>query len=221
MTKSPNTNQTTQNDFFAREGFLYIGSAIALTIIAAIIKPFLGLPFLAYALFALYFFRNPKRVPPADDNLIVSPADGTVIGITETNERYFSKEQLKCISIFMSPFNVHVNRSPVLGRISDTYYQTGKFFAAFSPEASLKNEQSALEIITPKNQRLVFVQIAGWLARRIVRYPQKGSELKKGEIFGLIRFGSRMDVYLPMEAKIAVNLKQKVFAGETVLARWS
>lgn len=214
------TTKTTNEDHFAKEGWMLIGVSLGLALIGIFIHAIVALIFIGFAVFTLYFFRNPKRVTPSDADAVICPADGTVIAIVEDTERYFSKQQQKRVTIFMSPFNVHVNRSPVTGTISNSHYQSGKFLAAFSEKASLENEQAALEIITPSNKRLVFVQIAGWLARRIISYPKKGDNLIAGEIFGVIRFGSRMDIYLPMDAKIEVALKQKVLAGETILARW-
>lgn len=212
--------KTNPDDLFAKEGWVLIGISLGLAVISIFIHAILAFIFIGFAAFTLYFFRNPKRVTPQDADAVICPADGTVIAIVEDTERYFSKQKQKRVTVFMSPFNVHVNRSPVTGRISNSHYQSGKFLAAFSEKASLENEQSALEIVTPSNKRLVFVQIAGWLARRIISYPQKGDALNVGEIFGVIRFGSRMDIYLPLDAKIEVVLKQKVLAGETILARW-
>ncbi len=212
--------QTTDNDPIAKEGFILIAIPLLLSALFAFWHWAAAIPFWALTLFTVYFFRNPKRTPPVADNAVASPADGTVIGIGTGTERYFSGRACQKITIFMSPFNVHVNRAPVTGIVSNTHYQKGKFLAAFSELASLENEQSALEIVTPRNQRIVFVQIAGWLARRIVTYAQKSDLLQKGQIFGLIRFGSRMDIYLPPEAKIQVQMKQKVYAGKTQIAEW-
>lgn len=220
MTSTPKP-KTNNNDLFAKEGLIHMVISILLTFFGLILCWPIGIVFFIFTIFTFYFFRNPKRQIPLDPQVILAPADGTVIAITEEEERYFSKTKQKRITIFMSPFNVHVNRSPILGTISNTHYQKGRFLAAFSERASLENEQSALEIVSPANQRLVFVQIAGWLARRIVSYPEKGTRLDAGEIFGVIRFGSRMDVYLPLESKIEVKLQQKVYAGESLLARWS
>ena len=220
MNEQNKVKQTTADDHFAKEGWILIAISLGLAIIGVFIHALVALIFVLFAAFTLYFFRNPKRVTPSDADAVICPADGTVIAITEDTERYFSKQKQKRVTVFMSPFNVHVNRSPVSGIITNTHYQSGKFLAAFSERASLENEQSALEIVTSQNQHLVFVQIAGWLARRIISYPQKGDTLVRGNIFGVIRFGSRMDIYLPLDAKVEVTLKQKVFAGETILARW-
>ena len=220
MNANTQTKKTNQDDLFAKEGWVLIGISLGLAFIGIFIHALVAIVFVGFAAFTLYFFRNPKRNTPPDADAVICPADGTVIAIVEDTERYFSKQKQKRVTIFMSPFNVHVNRSPITGTISNSHYQSGKFLAAFSEKASLENEQSALEIVTPNNKRLVFVQIAGWLARRIISYPHKGENLQAGEIFGVIRFGSRMDIYLPIDAKIEVSLKQNVLAGETILARW-
>lgn len=213
-------NKTTQNDLFAKEGWIIIGVSLVLSIVGAIFHWAIGVVFSLFALFSLYFFRNPKRVPANNDKHIISPADGKIIFIGEANERYFSKDNRQKISIFMSPFNVHVNRAPVTGEVTNVHYQKGKFLAAFDQKASLENEQSAIEMQTPDAKKIVFVQIAGWLARRIVSYPKQADRLQKGEIFGVIRFGSRMDVYFPAGVALKVKMNQHVKAGETLLAEF-
>lgn len=212
--------KTNSNDLFAKEGWIIIAISLLLSIGGYILHWSAGLAFTLFALFSLYFFRNPKRVSPKTENGIISPADGKIIFIGEDNERYFSNEPRKKISIFMSPFNVHVNRAPVSGTITNTHYQKGKFLAAFDKRASLENEQSSLEITTPQGKKLVFVQIAGWLARRIVSYPKPNDVLKTGEIFGVIRFGSRMDVYFPHNVELKIQMNQHVKAGETLLGEF-
>lgn len=212
--------KTTQNDMLAKEGTIHIIVALVITALGFWLHPIAGAVGVAGLLFTIYFFRNPKRVPDEVAGQVISPADGTVIFVGEDEERFFSKAKMKKISIFMSPFNVHVNRAPISGTVQNTHYQKGKFLAAFDERASLENEQSAVEIVGEDQKRIVFVQIAGWLARRIVTYSQPGHTLKKGEIYGVIRFGSRMDVYFPAETEITVKLKDKVQAGKTPIGNW-
>lgn len=151
------------------------------------------------------------------DNLVVSPADGKIIFVGEVDEGRLLKRRLKKVSVFMSPLNVHVNRAPVTGVIKKVEYTQGKFFGAFSDKASLDNEQNALVIESSIGDEILFVQIAGFLARRIVNYVQASDRLNVGEIFGLIRFGSRMDIYFPQDYQFRVKMKDCVKAGETIL----
>lgn len=171
----------------------------------------------AVGLFSLWFFRDPERRAPEDESAIVSPADGVVIEMAEVDEeRFLGRKALK-ISIFMSVFNVHVNRSPVSGSVESVNYFPGKFFAAQLDKASLENEHNAVVVRIPGRSRIVVIQIAGLIARRIVCWVKPNDEVIRGRRFGLIRFGSRLDVFLPLDAKIEVSLKQKVQAGQTIL----
>jgi phosphatidylserine decarboxylase len=165
----------------------------------------------------IWFFRNPARVIPEQPNAVVSPADGTVIGIEEVEEGRFVKERMKKVSIFMSVFNVHINRIPYSGMVREVSYNPGKFLVASVDKASLLNEQNAVVIETAQGKKILFVQIAGLVARRIVCYLAKGEAVTRGERFGLIRFGSRVDIYLPANSTLAVSLKQKVTGGETII----
>lgn len=168
--------------------------------------------------FCLYFFRNPKRSPQGDEQQIVSPADGRVLEISEVQEERFLNEKMQRISIFMSPLNVHVNRMPITGRVETVSYNRGKFFPAFSEKASLDNEQNAIVIKNDRGVYCLFIQIAGWLARRIVCHATVGESWRRGDVFGMIRFGSRVDVYLPCHYLVKVGKDQRVCAGETILA---
>ncbi|MCD6223614.1 MAG: phosphatidylserine decarboxylase family protein [Deltaproteobacteria bacterium] len=168
-------------------------------------------------LFTFYFFRNPKRIIPSDSNLIVAPADGVVVDISEVKERLFLKREVLKLSIFMSLFNAHINRFPIEGEVLDIHYNSGKFYPASREKSSLLNEQNGVFIKTKNDKRLVVVQIAGIIARRIVCYAKRTNIFKKGEIFGLIRFGSRVDVYMPFPVKINVKLGDRVRAGETII----
>lgn len=174
---------------------------------------------LGFTAFVIYFFRNPKRIISQDAGVVICPADGEIIIDKEVEEKRFLHKRVRQVSIFMSPFNVHVNRIPVTGTIQQVSYNKGKYFAAYADKASLDNEQNALVIQNDKKDDILFIQIAGWLARRIVCYAKPGQVWKKGDIFGLIRFGSRVDIFLPLDYDVKVTLNQKVKAGETILAR--
>lgn len=166
--------------------------------------------------FIVFFFRDPVRQIPTAPGLVVSPADGTVVEVIEEFEPVFIKAPARRISIFLSPFNVHVNRSPIDGEVKHYSYQEGKFLRAFLPEASTENEQSIIGMQAPWG-KVTFKQIAGIIARRIVCNAREGRRLERGERFGIIKFGSRMDVYLPLDTVIKVHVRDKVKAGESVL----
>ena len=169
--------------------------------------------------FSIYFFRDPKRNIPNEDNLIVSPADGKVILIEEIQEQQFFRTSIQKISIFMSVLDVHVNRIPINGQVTYFNYQKGKFHPAYKEDASYENEQTTIVIENDKI-KVLFKQIAGIFARRIVCQIREGRRVKQGERFGMIKFGSRVDILLPMEIKLNVKLKQKVRAGETIIGRY-
>jgi phosphatidylserine decarboxylase len=168
-------------------------------------------------LFVIYFFRNPARTPPSSESAIVSPADGRVLEVTSLLENRFLHRKAVKISIFMSLFDVHVNRSPICGRVMERVYQPGKFFAANSDKSSLLNEQNALLLCSRDGFEILFTQIAGIIARRIVCYVKEGNVLKMGQIFGMIRFGSRVEVFLPSSVDIRVRVGESVKAGESIL----
>ena len=169
-------------------------------------------------LFIVWFFRNPKRIIPTGKNLIISPADGKIIVINKGEVDRVLKKRMVKISIFMNVFNVHVNRIPCKGKIVDILYNPGKFVSANLDKGSLENEQNAVVLETEKGEKVLFIQIAGLIARRIVCRLKKGQVVERGERFGLIRFGSRVDVYLPETADIKVSIGQKVKGGESILA---
>jgi len=163
------------------------------------------------------FFRDPERVIPQVSNAVLSPADGRIIFAGPTfEERFLSKETLK-ISIFMSIFNVHVNRIPYPGEVESIHYHGGTFFAASLDRASQENEHNAVVLRTAEGEKIVFVQIAGLIARRIDCWLQPGERVKQGERFGMIRFGSRLDVFVPTNSHLAVSKGQRVKAGESIL----
>jgi phosphatidylserine decarboxylase len=205
------------NSPIAPEGFPFIIAAAIVTAILVWLCWFLpALLTLILTLFIVFFFRNPTRTPPPGDNLVVAPADGVVIFLGDAVEPHLGQEMIK-ISIFMSVFNVHVNRAPISGTVLDRFYITGKFLDVRHERATFENEQSGLVIESIGGLKLVVVQVAGLIARRIVCYAGKGDRLERGKRYGLIRFGSRLDVYLPKETNISVSMGEKTVAGETVL----
>jgi phosphatidylserine decarboxylase len=172
----------------------------------------------AFTLFTAWFFRNPARRIPPGENLIVSPGDGTVVAIESEFEHRYLKEQSVRISIFLNVFDVHINRMPVAGIVQDIVYKPGKFMMANQPEASSGNEQNVLMLRRSDGVKILCVQIAGLVARRIVSWVVPGEQVEKGERFGLIRFGSRMDMYLPETSSIRVQVGSKVKGGSSILA---
>jgi phosphatidylserine decarboxylase len=167
--------------------------------------------------FIFYFFRDPERAIPADPAAIVSPADGKVVDIA--SEKFDSRGGTR-ISIFLSIWNVHVQRAPVAGRIAEVTYRPGRFYGAYRARASGENEQNVIYVDTPHGI-LVFKQIAGAIARRVLCWKRKGETVTRGERVGLIRFGSRVDIWLPVEAEITVRRGQMVKGGESILGKWT
>lgn len=200
-----------------KDGYKFAAAPLVLGIVALIFYWIgLGSILVVLGLFVLFFFRDPQRTPPADPDTIVSPADGRVMEIVE--ELRESKPGRR-ISVFLSIFDVHVNRSPVAGRITAIEYRTGKFYAAMRGRASAENEQNAFHVATERGE-VVFKQIAGWVARRIVCWKAVGDSVLRGERVGMIRFGSRMDIWLPEGVEILVRPGQHVAAGSSAIARW-
>ena len=203
------------------EGWRFVGIFAAITALLAILWEPLGWIGLALTVWCFYFFRDPERVTPDIENVVVSPADGIVQMITEVEgpeELGLEKEKFNRVSVFMSVFNVHVNRTPAEGKISKAVYVPGKFFNATLDKASKDNERQLLAMKTSCGKEIAFVQIAGLVARRIVCDAAAGQEYKAGERFGMIRFGSRLDVYLPLDVEPQVVVGQTMVAGETVIA---
>jgi phosphatidylserine decarboxylase len=170
------------------------------------------------SLLLLYFFRDPERHPPAGDGLFVAPADGQVMTIRQVEEPIFLQGLAVQISIFMSVLNVHVNRAPIAGEVAFRQYRAGRFLPAYRPEASTENESNLLGLIKGET-RVLIKQIAGILARRIVCWSSIGERLARGQRFGLIKFGSRVELFLPPDVEVLVTIGDRVRAGETVLAR--
>ncbi len=189
---------------------------IAFYVEIGIFRLVLGVVFGPFFLFALYFFRDPERRAPAGENLVVSPADGKIVQIETIRDESFLNADAIQVSIFMSPFNVHVNRVPMSGTVGYFRYIPGDYIVAFEDKASERNERTLIGIDNGK-WRVLFKQIAGFIARRIVCELKLGDDVTKGERFGMIRFGSRVDVMMPISTEIKVRLNDNVRAGESVL----
>jgi len=201
----------------AREGWPFTALALVAAIVVSWAFPIWSLPLWIITVFVVQFFRDPSRDVPPNERAVLSPADGRIIVIEKTEDSYAKREALK-ISVFMNVFNVHSNRSPVDGKIEHVQYFPGKFVNADLDKASLTNERNAVIITTGENQQVTCVQVAGLIARRILCYVSAGEALKRGQRYGFIRFGSRVDVYLPLSAKPKVTVGDKVYATETILA---
>jgi phosphatidylserine decarboxylase len=201
----------------AREGWPFLAIAFVLSLVVLFFAGWWSLPFWAATLFILQFFRDPPREIPQDPRALVSPADGRVVEVGRAHDPYLKRDALK-VSVFMNVFNVHSNRSPVDGTVQERWYFPGAFVNASLDKASLDNERNALWLRTPEGHDVTCVQVAGLIARRILCYVGAGAELERGQRFGFIRFGSRVDHYLPLDAEVKVALGEKVYASETVLA---
>jgi phosphatidylserine decarboxylase len=213
---------------FAADGYklLIIGIAVFLFfIVLALVYPLLIFKILAVlagiiAVFNFYFFRDPERQIPPGENLILSPADGTVIKIEQTDEPYYFHGTTTCVSIFMSVLSVHVNRVPISGTVDFIKYIQGKFRVAYVDKASEENEQSIIGIRGPA-QQVLFKQIAGIVARRIVFHLQAGQQVRAGDRFGLIRYGSRVDIFFSQKVQVKVKPGDKVFGGTTIIGEFN
>lgn len=201
----------------AREGWPFLGIALGVAVIVSLAAPAWSIPFWIIALFVLQFFRDPARVVPQAADIVLSPADGRIVVVEKAHDPYAKREALK-ISVFMNVFNVHSNRSPVDGRIQAAQYFPGKFVNADLDKASIENERNALVIVASNGHTVTCVQVAGLIARRILCYVKPGETLSRGQRYGFIRFGSRVDVYLPVAATPKVAVGDKVSATETILA---
>ncbi|MDR0483827.1 MAG: phosphatidylserine decarboxylase [Alphaproteobacteria bacterium] len=204
----------------AHEGNIFIVIFVAITLVLFLISPILGIIGLILTVWCVSFFRDPDRVTPQHDSLVVAPADGRIIKVEKVvppAELGINEEMTK-ISIFMNVFNVHVNRTPCSGVIDKILYYPGKFINASFDKASVDNERQSFIMTTKAGHTVAFVQIAGLVARRIVKFIEEDTEVKAGEKVGLIRFGSRVDVYLPTEITPFVAVGQTTIAGETILA---
>ena len=202
----------------AREGWLFIALATA---VALAVGWFVGwgwsIPLWLIVVFIVQFFRDPARTPPSGENLVVSPADGRIVSVERLHDPYLKRDAVR-LSVFMNVFNVHSNRSPVDGEVREVWYSAGTFLNAALDKASAGNERNALWLHTERGADVVCVQVAGLIARRILCYVKPGSRLRRGERFGFIRFGSRVDVYLPAAANPRARVGDTVYAGTSVLA---
>ncbi|MFI5223873.1 MAG: phosphatidylserine decarboxylase family protein [Nitrospirales bacterium] len=203
---------------FAKDGIPFIGAAVGVTLLTV----WLGWTIVAVGaailtLFVSWFFRNPSRVIPQGPGLILASGDGKVIAIEEEFEPRFIKDRSIRVTIFLNVFDVHINRIPCEGAIEDVQYQPGLFLVASRPDATLRNEQNALMIRTGQGAKVLCVQVAGLIARRIVCWVSPGDRAVCGERFGLIRFGSRMDTFLPIGTALKVAVGDRVKGGETIL----
>ena len=203
----------------AREGWPFLGAAL---VVAFLIVAYCGwawsMPVWLVFLFVLQFFRDPARSVTGDAQSILAPADGRIVAIEPAHDPWLDRKALK-VSVFMNVFNVHSNRSPVDGRVIARWYHPGKFLNAAIDKASIENERNALHLRTVAGADITCVQVAGLIARRILCYVEPGVQLDRGQRYGFIRFGSRVDVYLPLDARVAVTIGDKVKATTTLLAR--
>lgn len=202
----------------AVEGYLFIFIFAFSTLICSILDlSIFAFSFLLLTLFSCYFFRDPERISPNENDIAVSPADGKIVKIKNINS-HFTGESCTCISIFMSLFNVHVNRMPINAQIKAIHYYPGKFFNASLDKASKYNER-CVYIIENDKSKFVMIQIAGLIAQRIVSYAEIDDTLRKGERFGMIKFGSRVDLHIPKNYELNVSIGEKVFAGQSIIAK--
>lgn len=218
---SPLTALGTSNyphPIIAREGWPFVAGSVA---VAAVIHWFAGpwwaAPLWFVAAFIIQFFRDPPRSVPLEPKAVLSPADGRIVTVERARDPYLERDALK-LSVFMNVFNVHSNRSPVDGEVREAWYHKGRFFNAALSKSSLENERAALWIRTPAGADVTCVQIAGLIARRILCYARSGQRLARGERYGFIRFGSRVDVYLPSGARPVAAVGDKVYATASILA---
>jgi phosphatidylserine decarboxylase len=201
----------------AREGWPFLAAAIFVAAAAGWLIGWWSGPLWLAALFVLQFFRDPPRQVPGDAHTVVSPADGRVVAVERARDPYLERNAIK-VSVFMNVFNVHSNRSPVDGRVQKRWYIPGRFVNAAFDKASLENERNALWLRTTGGADVTCVQIAGLIARRILCYVHEGDSLVRGQRFGFIRFGSRVDIYVPEDANLVAALGDKVYATSTVIA---
>ncbi len=217
-------NSNNWQNLIHKEGYIFIAIAALLTFILGSLNGKIALLGVVATLFCAYFFRNPNRVTPVDKNLVIAPADGLIQSITTCkapSELNMGEEDMTRVSIFLSVLNVHVTRVPADGRILSLAYNPGKFLNASLDKASNENERQSVVMETIDGKKIIFVQIAGLIARRIVCDLEEGQEVKAGERYGIIRFGSRMDVYLPKTTKLCIAVGQVSVGGETILANLS
>lgn len=201
----------------AREGWPFLAIAVVLAALATAYSLLWSIPLWIVALFVLQFFRDPPREVPGDAKSVLSPADGRIVVVGKARDPYLDRDAIK-VSVFMNVFNVHSNRAPVDGEVKQVWYNAGSFVNAALDKASTENERNALWIRTAEGVDVTCVQVAGLIARRILCYVKAGDKLERGQRYGFIRFGSRVDVYLPVTARVRAALGDKVYASSTILA---
>ncbi|HXC39217.1 MAG TPA: phosphatidylserine decarboxylase [Burkholderiales bacterium] len=202
----------------AREGWPYLTGIVVVSLIVTWFFGWWSIPFWLASIFVLQFFRDPPREVPGDASTVVSPADGRIVAVEAARDPWMNRDTVK-VSVFMNVFNVHSNRSPVDGEVKQVWYHAGAFVNAALDKASVENERNAIWFHTSTGLDVTCVQVAGLVARRILCYVKVGDLLLRGQRFGFIRFGSRVDVYLPPETRVSVAIGDKVKAGSTILAR--
>lgn len=204
--------------FIAREGWLFIGLATAAALIVGWLAGWgWSIPLWVIVVFMVQFFRDPGRTPPDGSNLVVSPADGRIVSVERMRDPYLERDAVR-LSVFMNVFDVHSNRSPVTGTVREAWYSAGAFLNAALDKASVSNERNAVWIRTDDGVDVTCVQVAGLIARRILCHTRAGERLRCGERFGFIRFGSRVDVYLPTDATPRASVGDRVYGGRSILA---
>ncbi|MFZ5512035.1 MAG: phosphatidylserine decarboxylase [Pseudomonadota bacterium] len=202
----------------AREGWPFLAASVAVSLVVVWLAGWLwSAPLWLWTLFVLQFFRDPPRPIPGNEKSVLSPADGRVLCVEKAFDPYLQRETLK-ISVFMNVFNVHSNRSPVDGEVKQVWYHRGSFLNAALDKASAENERNALWLRTRTGHDVTCVQVAGLIARRILCYVKAGSTLVRGQRYGFIRFGSRVDLYLPPETRVKATIGEKVYASATIVA---
>jgi len=205
----------------AREGWPFLGIALGLSLmITASAGALWAAPFWLVTLFVLQFFRDPPRPVAGGSKSVLAPADGRIVAVEKARDPYLDRDTVK-VSVFMNVFNVHSNRSPVDGEVKQQWYNSGKFLNAALDKASTENERNALWLRTAEGRDVTCVQVAGLIARRVLCYVQPGDRLSRGQRYGFIRFGSRVDLYLPADSQIKVTIGEKVFATATLVAELS
>ncbi|MGB0127350.1 MAG: phosphatidylserine decarboxylase [Rhodocyclaceae bacterium] len=202
----------------AREGWTIIGISVVVGLFMTAIAGWAAFPFWLAVAFFVQFFRDPPRAAIGDGKSVLSPADGRIVAVEKTRDPYINRDAVK-VSVFMNLFNVHSNRSPVDCEVVRQWYNPGKFLSAELDKSSTENERNALWLKTADGHDITCVQVAGLLARRILSYPKLGERLVRGQRYGFIRFGSRVDVYLPPDTRIDVAIGEKVFATTSQIAQ--
>ncbi len=211
-------NPSYPHPIIAREGWPIIAISLVLALLSCWLLPWVSILFWVFFIFAVQFFRDPSRIAQDGENLVLSPADGRIVCVEEAKDPYTADRRTLKISVFMNVFNVHSNRCPVAAQVQSVEYYPGKFFNASLDKASLENERNAMVLTTAAGHTITAVQIVGLVAKRIICYAKPGQNLYAGQRYGFIRFGSRVDLYLPLEAKPKVAIGDKVKATSTALA---